>query len=145
MDAGRQQRGLLIAATMRLTQNGDTWQVPSQSASGKKYTVRPNRGYCSCPDHEATGDKCKHIFAVEVVIQRELFEDGTEAVTKTVTVTERVERKTYSQDWPNYNRAQGNAHRHFQRLPADLCGTLPTPVQTGRGRPAVPPCEAAFC
>ena len=87
MDAGRQQRGTLIAATQKLTHSGDTWQVPSQTGCGKKYTVRPARCYCSCPDHEATGDKCKHIIAVEIVIQRELFEDGTEAVTKTVTVT----------------------------------------------------------
>jgi transposase len=144
MDAGRQQRGILIAATMRLTHKGDAWQVPSQTGNGAKYTVRPERGYCSCPDHEATGDKCKHIFAVEVVIQRELFEDGTETVTKTVTVTEQTKRKTYAQDWLSYNRAQVNEHQQFQRLLADLCGTVPTPAPKP-GRPPVPPCDAAFC
>jgi transposase len=146
MDAGRQLRGRLIAETMRLTHKGEYWQVPSQTGSGAKYTVRLDRmkPYCSCPDHDATGDKCKHIIAVEIVIQRELFPDGTETVTKTVTVTEKTERKTYRQDWPNYNRAQVNEHRHFQRFLADLCGTVPTP-DPKPGRPPIPPGDAAFC
>jgi hypothetical protein len=101
MDDGRRQRGLVIAATMKLAKKADHWQVPSQTGSGVKYTVRPERSYCSCPDHEATGEPCKHLFAVQVVIQRELFEDGTETVTRTVTVTEKKERKTYRQDWVN--------------------------------------------
>ena len=75
---------------------------------------------------------CKHLIAVRIVIQRELFDDGTETVTKTVTVTEKVHRKTYQQDWPNYNRSQVNEHRLFQRLLADLCGTLPTPAPQSR-------------
>ncbi|HEX4589498.1 MAG TPA: transposase [Gemmataceae bacterium] len=145
MDAGRQQRGLTIAATMKLTHKGDRWQVPSQTGNGKRYSVEPKRGYCSCPDHDATGDVCKHLIAVQIVIQRELFEDGTETVTKTVTVTEKVERKTYPQDWPNYNRAQVNEHRLFGRFLADLCSTLPNPAPKGRGRPSVAPSDAAFC
>jgi transposase len=146
MDAGRQQRGLIIAATMKLTSKGDAWQVPSQTGSGMKYVVRMDREkpYCSCPDHAATGDVCKHQIAVQIVIQRELFEDGTETVTKTVTITEQTKRQTYRQDWPNYNRAQVNEHRHFQQLLADLCGTVPTPAPKP-GRPPIPPCDAAFC
>jgi transposase len=143
MDAGRQQRGMMIAATMKLTKHADCWHVPSQTACRKKYTVRPERCYCSCPDHEATGDKCKHIIAVEIVIQRELFEDGTEAVTKTVTVTEKVQRKSYGQDWVNYNLSQVNERRHFQSLLADLCGTLPAPAPKP-GKPPVAPADAAF-
>jgi hypothetical protein len=65
------------------------------------------------------------------VIQRELFDDGTETVTQTVTVTEKVQRKTYHQDWVNYNRGQVNEHRLFYKLLADLCGTVPTPVIVG--------------
>src|SRR6266478_7519578 len=98
MDA-RQQRGLEIAATKRITQAGNTWYVPSQS-SNAKYTVRPNaeKPYCSCPDHESHRGMCKHLFAVEFVIQRELFPDGTATVKQTVTVTETIKRKTYPQD-----------------------------------------------
>ena len=47
------------------------------------------------------------------MIQRELFDDGTEAVTETVTVTESV-RKTYPQNWPAYNAAQTTEKHHFQ-------------------------------
>jgi transposase len=144
VDDGRRQRGVVIAATMKLSHKGDFWKVPSQTGNGVKYTVCPERGYCSCPDHDATGETCKHLYAVEIVIQRELFDNGTEAVTRTVTVTEKTERKTYAQDWPNYNRAQVNEHRHFAKLLADLCGTIPTPAAKP-GRPPVPPCDAAFC
>jgi transposase len=142
----REQRGLIIAATMKLTKKGKVWQVPSQTGNGTKYTVCPDREtpYCSCPDHEATGGKCKHIYAVEIVIQRELFPDGSETVTKTVTVTEKVQRPSYRQDWPNYNRSQVHEHRHFQSLLADLCGTVPAPAPKP-GRPPVPPGDAAFC
>src|SRR5438045_3375593 len=59
----RQQRGLEIAATSDVIRKGGTWLVPSQSGKGK-YTVAldPNDPYCSCPDHQDGGHKCKHIF-----------------------------------------------------------------------------------
>jgi hypothetical protein len=40
----REERGLVIAATQKLTQKGKVWVVPSQSGRGK-YTV--------CPDPKA--------------------------------------------------------------------------------------------
>ena len=55
MDAGRQERGMMIAATTKLTRKGEAWQVPSQAGNGTKYVVHPEKGYCSCPDHDATG------------------------------------------------------------------------------------------
>ena len=62
----REERGLVIAATQKLTQKGKVWLVPSQSGKGK-YTVCPDpeNPYCSCPDHEDHGGKCKHLYAVE--------------------------------------------------------------------------------
>lgn len=51
---------------------------------------------------------------------------------------------TYKQDWPNYNRAQVNEHRHFQAFLADLCGTLPEPAPR-RGQKPITPSDAAFC
>src|SRR5262245_47258307 len=119
----RQERGLLIAATKKIERKGDTWTVPSQ-AGNSKYTVRPTANYCSCKDHEALGIKCKHLFAVEFVQQRELFPDGTEAVTQTVTVKETV-HKTYAQHWPAYNAAQTNEKDKFLQLLRDLCRKVP--------------------
>ena len=70
----REQRGLRIAATCKLTKKGQVWLVPSQSGHGR-YTVSPDpeMPHCTCPDHETRGLKCKHIFAVEFVIKREQF------------------------------------------------------------------------
>ena len=143
MDA-RKQRGLEIAATKRITRVGDVWSVPSQSGSGK-YTVRPKgeKPYCSCPDHEAHRGMCKHLFAVEFVIQRELFPDGSEAVTQTVTVTETIKRKTYPQDWPAYNAAQTNEKDKFLSLLHDLCRGITDPPQSN-GRPRIPLADALF-
>ena len=125
MDA-REERGRVIAAKCSIRPRGALWEVPSQSNNGT-YLVNTKRNYCSCPDHAETGFICKHIFAVRFSLSKtEANPDGT-ATTTTVTVEAKVERKTYKQDWPNYNRAQVNEHRHFQTLLADLCRTLPVP------------------
>ena len=61
---------------------------------GQEGNLDGEKPHCDCPDHQLRGGSCKHILAVKLVIQRELFEDGTEQVTETVTVTETV-RKIY--------------------------------------------------
>ena len=129
----REQRGLAIAATSNLTRKGGVWLVPSQS-SNKHYTVCPDpeNPHCTCPDHETRGVKCKHIFAVEIVVKRET--DGTETVTV---------RQTYSQNWSAYNAAQVNEKHHFQTLLHDLCKGVPEP-RAGRGRPRIPAADAIF-
>jgi transposase len=151
MDA-REQRGLVIAATQNLKQKGKVWIVPSQTGSGK-YTVLPDADapHCTCPDHD-NGFVCKHIYAVRYAMVRTTVEqnvDGsTTTTTETVTVTQTVEkRKTYAQDWPNYNRAQNNEKRHFQDLLASLAATVPQPAPKGGkkgGRPPVPTADALF-
>lgn len=151
MDA-REQRGLVIAATQQVTQKGKAWLVPSQSGNGK-YTVIPDKDtpHCSCPDHDA-GFVCKHIHAVRFVLVRTTQEqnvDGsTTLTTETLTVTQTVEkRKTYPQDWPNYNLAQNNEKNHFQDLLAALAATIPQPEPKGGkkgGRPTVPVADALF-
>src|SRR5689334_8360337 len=112
----REQRGLAIAATSKIRKKGNVWIVPSQTGSKVRYAVSPDKSepHCSCPDHSEAGHKCKHIFAVEFVIQRELFDDGTEVETKTVTMSETVVRKpTYPQKWREYNAAQVNEKDSF--------------------------------
>lgn len=143
----REQRGLTIAATCNLAKKGENlWLVPSQTGQGRYY-VRPEKQTCTCPDHQESGHKCKHIFAVEFVIQRELFPDGTVKETKTVTMTETVERKTYAQpSWKNYNAAQVNEKDQFQALLHSLCKGLkqPEPAKRSKGRPAIPVQDAIF-
>ena len=123
MDA-REQKGLEIAAKARIERSGDRWFVPSQSGNirmhGNRYVVKPDASnpHCTCPDHETRNVKCKHIWAVEFVIQREFKFDeqtNTETVTETVTV-----KQTYSQEWSSYNQAQTCEKEKFVELLADL-------------------------
>lgn len=134
----REQRGLEIAARFKVVRTDRGWSVPSQSGAGK-YTVAgvdADAPRCTCPDFETRGEPCKHIFAVRLVIQRELFDDG-ETITERVTVTKTVKRATYRQDWPSYNRAQTNEKDRFMALLRDLCAGIAEPEQK-RGRPRLP-------
>src|SRR5215216_7680077 len=109
----REQKATAIAAHTQLIRNpNSTWIVPSQSGTNK-YTVNPDpeSPSCTCPDFEFRRERCKHVYAVEIVLQREVTvsHDGqTQTVTETVTV-----KKSYSQSWPEYNRAQCNEKAHF--------------------------------
>src|SRR5579871_1695516 len=143
----RQERGLVIAATKQIRRISPfAWLVPSQN-SDKKYHVFMDHDnkHCSCPDHLELGVRCKHIFAVEFVIQRELFPDGTETTTQTVVVAEKV-RKTYPQQWVAYNAAQTNEKDKFLMLLRDLCSRIETPAQSNAngGRPRIPFSDAIF-
>jgi hypothetical protein len=92
------------------------------------------------------GHVCKHIHAVRIVIQRELFPDGTVRETQSVTVTQTVERKTYPQAWPQYNAAQTHEKEHFAALLRDLCQGLrqPEPAKRNRGEQPIPIEDAMF-
>ena len=79
----REQRGMAIAAVVKLRKNGTGWYVPSQT-SEKEYKVDPVSGTCTCPDHEVRKVKCKHIWAVEFTVIRETKRDGSTTVTKSI-------------------------------------------------------------
>lgn len=134
----REQRGLEIAATVKLTSKDGVWSVPSQGTTGVTYTVdlKGDEPTCSCPDHEARRLKCKHIHAVEFSIKRETLPDGTTTVTKTV-------RVTYKQDWPAYNAAQTHEKARVTELLRGLCDGVVQPAQ-GRGRPRLPLSDVVF-
>ncbi len=138
----REQRGLAIAALCKLEKKNGTWIVPSQNGNGK-YLVNhnPDCPTCTCPDYENRGMKCKHIYAVEYTIEREVHGDGSETLTRTMTLTEKV---TYKQDWPAYNEAQAHEKERFQMLLNDLCSGIPEPMRTCRGRKPHPVKDAIF-
>jgi transposase len=125
----REQRGLALAALYRIEMVDGKWLVPSQSGDGTKYVVDPEKRHCNCPDHDTRGIKCKHMFAVEFVQTREQHPDGTETVTRTFKVTEKV---TYKQDWPNYNKAQTNEKRLFLSILSDLCDGIREPERASK-------------
>src|SRR6266852_2699192 len=105
-----------------MNQTEEGWLVPSQSMGERTYKVDPQQQTCTCPDHAENGHKCKHIFAVEFTMKREIFMDGTITETKTITFTE---EKRFTRDWPAYNAAQSTEKKRLQVLLADLCRNLP--------------------
>jgi transposase len=143
----REQRGLVIAAKCRLVRKGDQWAVPSQSGTGNYMVdLEPENQAgprCTCADHEITGQKCKHIFAVEIVSQRERYADGSSAVVSTVTIKEEC-RKTYRQSWPEYNLAQTHEKERFLSLLQDLCRGVQEPPAPKKGRKSLPIGDALF-
>jgi len=151
MDA-REQKGLQIAATVKLWKASGVWKVPSQSG-GSYYVVNHNGTcqHCTCPDHASRGVKCKHLWAVEYTMQRE-FTVTTETETKengetvtTRTETEVVTKKvTYKQNWPAYNAAQTNEKPLFLKLLSELCSTIEEPAPAF-GRPPLPLRDMIFC
>ncbi len=133
----RQERGLVIAATSKIEQNKLGWKVPSQSGNGT-YIVNLDHGepFCTCPDYEKRHQPCKHIHAVEYVIQRETKPDGTTTYTESIKVT-------YNQEWHNYNEAQAHEQEHFVDLLRDLCNGIPQP-EYKFGRPRLPLSDVVF-
>ena len=132
---GRQARGMQLVASGKVAEGIKGWHVASQTnVGGRGYRVNPWAGSCTCPDHQELNIRCKHVWAVLIVMEQETAPDGT--------VTE-TRRMTYSQEWSSYNAAQVNEKDTFVRLLADLCSNVPQPPQ-GRGRPRLPMSDMAF-
>jgi hypothetical protein len=138
MENGREQRGLMIAATMRLAKNGNVWTVPSQTVGGRKYTVEfaGETATCTCPDFEDRHERCKHVYAVEFTVRRETQPDGTTTETRTM-------RVTYQQNWPKYNAAQTTEKQLVENLLKALCEGVMQPEQQ-RGRPRLALADVIF-
>ena len=137
----RQQKGLEIAATARIVRKGNTWLVPSQQKGRYAVHLGGEVSRCSCPDFETNGVKCKHMFAVEYVLQR--GQKAKERATEINPVHETV-RKTYPQDWRAYNAAQTNEKAKFLDLLKDLCSGIRGPERQKNGRPPLPIHDALF-
>jgi len=127
----RQERGLLIAKTSRIVKTEKGWKVPSQSGNGT-YLVVSNgfEATCNCPDHEQRNCKCKHIYAVEFIVTKEVDNKGNMTITQTI-------RKTYKQEWSSYDKATTNQKSLFMKLLKDLTNNIPQP-EYKFGRPTLP-------
>ncbi len=124
----RKEKGLHIAKTSRILKGEKGWKVPSQSGAGF-YMVVSNglEAKCSCPDHETRHCKCKHIWAVEYIVTKQVDNEGNVTITQTV-------RKTYKQDWKNYNLAQQKEKGLFMKLLGDITSNIRQSAYT-YGRP----------
>lgn len=130
----RKIRGLEIATSREITREGNVWIVPSQTTS-KKYTVNLFIKTCTCPDYESHGFQCKHIYAVELLLQHE---SGA-----TLPTPEKIKKPTYKQQWHEYNLAQTNEKSRLQELLYTLCQGIEEPLQH-MGRPRVPIADRIF-
>ena len=125
---GRQMRGLAIAVLEKnIRPDKFGYKVPSQSGNGV-YLVNLEYGpYCTCLDFETTGQACKHVFAVQALLQGgEELDDP--APVKTAAPT---------QPWAAYTAAQVNEGDLFATLLRELCDIVPQPPQAN-GRPRLP-------
>lgn len=132
----RKQRGYEIATSSRIDRTKDGWKVPSQSGEGS-YLVVSNgfEARCDCPDCQTRRTKCKHMWAVELVVTGQVDAAGTVSITTV--------RKTYSQDWHSYDLASINQKPQFLRLLHDVTKGIPEPEYTF-GRPGNPVSDRVF-
>jgi len=137
----REQKALEIAAKTKIKRSGGMWLVPSQTGNGAEYRVDGQVQGCTCPDFEKRGTHCKHMFAVEYVLERERSITTTvQGDTTTTTVTEVLR---YKQMWSAYNTAQVNEKARFLALLYELCAGIDEPIQT-MGRPRLSMADMIF-
>lgn len=134
----RRIKGFQIAQTCRIMhRDKGGYIVPSQTGTGcyivKYVNLEP---VCECPDYETRRVKCKHIWAVELTINKKSNPDGSETITKTMKVT-------YGQNWSAYNKAQTNEKTLFQKFLYDLCSDIVNNNYVF-GRPTLPLADMIF-
>ena len=135
----RAERGKELLKTFKVVKTPLGWRVPSQSHGGHYYIVKINKNHeprCSCPDCQIRKKKCKHIFAVEFYIKREITKEGKLKETKGIKVT-------YSQNWKAYDKSQTNEKLMFMKLLRNLCDTIEQPTYKF-GRPTIPLSDMIF-
>ena len=142
----REERGELLAKSTKIVKTPHGWKVASQTNTSRDYIVKFTRDYivkftrdepkCSCPDCELRHKKCKHIYAVEFYIKRQINEEGRITETKGIKVS-------YSQNWKAYDKSQTNEKIFFMKLLSNLCENVEAPNYKF-GRPRVPLSEMLF-
>src|SRR3990167_11268271 len=124
----REQRGVLIAQKYRIRRTDKGYEVPSQFNKGKYLVkVRYDHKECNCPDYEVRRQKCKHIYAVEYSLKKEIDKEGNTILTQTV-------KKTYPQNWKAYNISQQTEKEALMELLSDITGRIRQPAYI-MGRP----------
>ncbi len=135
----REQRGKLLCKSVKIVKTAEhTWRVTSQSNPSKEYRVKfkGHNPYCDCPDCTIRKQKCKHIWAVEFYIRKEIDEEGKITETKGVKIS-------YEQKWSAYDKSQTNEKIIFMKLLSDLTNYVEQP-EYKFGRPKLPMSEMVF-
>jgi transposase len=128
----RSLRGLHIALNHDITTTNKGYVVPSQTTSSK-YVVTLDLLQCTCVDYEQRQAPCKHIYAVQHML---------EGVDDTVEVP-KVIKPLYPQKWPEYNKAQTTEKANFLKMLHGLCLGIVEPNQV-MGRPRLTYADMVF-
>ena len=139
----REQRAEEILATGRIARQGHISGCRVSPASRPLLVMLEgeNDPSCDCDDFELRQLPCKHILAVQMMLERE---KNGEPLPELAEVPPKVKRPTYPQKWAEYNLAQTNEKDHFQCLLCDLLRTVPPPAprrHEQRDRPLLGACS----
>lgn len=134
----RKRRGWEIFERFKIVSNGNGHDVPSEAKLKKKYhvVVTSTDVSCTCLDHAQTGERCKHIYAVEFLLRGD---EGLEQSDAPVG----PRRPTYTRDWPAINKAQTREEDEFEPMLSALLESVAEPPHE-RGRCPVPRHDALF-
>jgi transposase len=130
----RRRKAVAISTDARISFVAGEWRVHSQTRSSVYYTVNPSAVApgCTCDDFELRGQPCKHVLAVRKLLERQLAGEPNPTPEQ---IPAPQPRKTYRQQWPEYNAAQTHEGDHVQVLLADLCSAFPEPPPRSGRRP----------
>ncbi|MCK4996459.1 MAG: transposase, partial [Thermoplasmatales archaeon] len=120
--------------------NDNIYLVRSQTGTGW-YKVQWNgkEWVCNCPDFIKNGhiSPCKHLLALKIK-----YESGFYKIEEEIP---KIESKTYSQNWSEYNLAQMQEFEIFDKFLFQLVSTVEEPIRTGPGKPSMKLQDKLFC
>jgi transposase len=139
----RKARGHEIALRFKgkiVRRKDGIWNVPSETSPRKRYEVDPDptNPSCTCLDHQETGEKCKHLFAVLEIKGRVGGKAGATPAPKA-----KPPKPTEERDWSTYNSTQTNEEDEIEPLLWQLCQNIQEPPYA-RGRPPIPWSDQVF-
>lgn len=138
----RREKGIFIAATMKIRPTRDGWFVPSMSGEPDYLVRKTSTGLkCGCEDFQLRSQPCKHIWALSFYRRRE--EDELAEVA--MAAPRPPPRKTYRQpSFANYNAYQVAEKRMFGPLLAELVSPYSWKPTSIAGRPRLPLNDCLF-
>lgn len=134
----REERGKLLAGSSKIVKIPAGWRITSQTSTSRDYIVKftKDEPKCSCPDCELRHKKCKHIYAIEFYIKKQIDQEGKLTETKGVKIS-------YAQQWKAYDKSQINEKFYFMNLLRELCDFAEQPLYIF-GRPKLPISDLFF-
>lgn len=137
----REIRAASIVTHGLIKEKDGFYYVPSVSNHSKSYRVDLKNEKCGCLDFMFRQTRCKHLIAAAIYAKQP--NETTKKKTRTETAL-MPPRRTYSQSWSKYNKAQVNEKAEFLKLLSQLCAGIEEPEQTN-GRPRMSLADMVFC